>query len=70
MPKHAKWIMLWAKVLLNVRNFTMPKALTPKFMSKLVGPFPIVERVFKNVYKLELPFEIKVHPTFHVSLLK
>ena len=39
-------------------------------MSKFAGSFPIVERVFKDVYKLELPPKIKVHPTFHVSLLK
>ena len=58
------------KVLLNVKNFTLPKGLTPNFMSKFVSPFPIVERVFMDVYKLELPPEIKVHPTFHVSLLK
>lgn len=58
------------KVLMNVKNFTMPEGLTPKFMSKFVGPFSIRERVFKDVYKLELPPEIKVHPTFHVSLLK
>ena len=58
------------KVLLNVKNFTMPKSITPKFMSKFASPFHIVERVFKDVYKLELPPEIKVHPTFHVSLLK
>ena len=58
------------KVLLNVKNFTLLEGLTPKFMSKFAGPFPIVERVFKDVYKLELPPEIKVHPTFHVSLLK
>ena len=58
------------KVLLNVKNFTMPEGLTPKFMSKFAGPFPIVERVVKDVYRLELPPEIKVHPTFHVSLLK
>ena len=58
------------KVLLNVKNFTLPEGLTPKFMSKFAGPFPIVERVFKDVYKLELPLEIKVHPMFHVSLLK
>ena len=48
----------------------MPEGLTPNFMSKFASPFPIVEHVFKGVYKLELPPEIKVHPTFHVSLLK
>ena len=58
------------KVLLDVKNFTLPKGLTPKFMSKFVGLFFIVERVFKDVYKFELSPEIKVHPTFHVSLLK
>ena len=58
------------KVLLNVKNFTLSEGLTPKFMSKFAGPFPTVEWVFKDVYKLELPPEIKVHPTFHVSLLK
>ena len=55
---------------MNVKNFTMPEGLTPKFISKFAGPFPIIEWVFKDVYKLELPPEIKVHPTFHVSLLK
>jgi hypothetical protein len=57
------------KVLLNVKNFIIPKGLTPKFMSKFAGPYPIREQVFKDVYKLELPLDIKVHPTFHVLLL-
>ena len=58
------------KVLLNVKNFTLFQGLTPKFMSKFVGLFSIVKHVFKDVYKLERPPEIKVHSTFHVSLLK
>ena len=49
-------------ILLNVKNFTMPQHLIPKFMS-------IMEWMFKDVYKLKLPPKIKVHPTFHVSLL-
>jgi hypothetical protein len=58
------------KVWLNVKNFARPEGLTTKFMAKFAGPFRIVKRVFDDVYKLELPKEIKVHPTFHVSLLK
>ena len=55
---------------LNVKNFTLPQGLTPKFMAKFVGPFPIVKQVFDDVYKLALPLEIKVHLVFHISLLK
>ena len=39
-------------------------------MSKIGAPFSIIEPVFKDIYKLKLPPEIKVHPTFHVSFLK
>ena len=71
MLEDAKWSMRWnKKVLLNVNNFTLPKGLILKFMSKIGVWFPIVERVFKDMYKLELPPEIKVHLTFHVLLLK
>ena len=61
----AKWSMRWAKkVLLSVNNFTLAKDITPKFMSKENGAsVPIVDQVFKDMYKLELPPEIKVHPT-------
>ena len=52
------------------KNFTMSKGLIPKFMSIFAGSFPIVERVFKDVYKLELLHEIKVYPTFYFSFFK
>jgi hypothetical protein len=55
---------------LNIENFIMPNGFTPKFISKFAGSFLVVECVFKDVNKLELPPEIKVHLTFHVSLLK
>jgi hypothetical protein len=58
------------KVWLNMKNFTLPDGLTPKFMAKYTSPFVIEKRLFEDVYKLILPPEIKVHPTFHVSLLK
>ena len=58
------------KVFLNVKNYPMPEGLKPKLKSKFVGPFSLVEWVFKDMYKLELPLEIKVHMSFYVSLSK
>ena len=55
---------------LNVKNFTLPQGITPKFMTKFAGPFPVVKQVFDDAYKLALPPEIKVHPFLHVLLLK
>ena len=58
------------KVFLNVKNFTMLEGLTPKFISKFEDSFFNMKWVFKDVYKLELSPEIKVHPTFHVLFMK
>ena len=33
------------------------------------GPFPILGRVGKVSYKIELPPRLKIHPVFHVSNL-
>ena len=58
------------KVLLNVNNLTLPEGLTPKFTPKNWALFSIVEWMFKDMHKLELLPEIKMHSTFYVSLLK
>ena len=39
---------------MNVKNFTMPGGHITKFTSKFAGPFLIIERIFKDVYKLEI----------------
>jgi len=35
-----------------------------------VGPFKVLENKLSDTYKLELLEKLRVHPTFHVSLLK
>ena len=39
-------------------------------MRKYEGPFPILGRVGKVSYKVELLPRLKIHPVFHVSNLK
>ena len=61
------------KVLLSTQNIcsSVDKGRpAKKFNPKYIGPYKIAAEISKTAYKLELPTNLKIHPVFHVSLLK
>jgi hypothetical protein len=58
------------EVWLNIKNFRLPEGLNHKFLGPYEGPFKVLEKKLSDTYKLELPKNLKVHPTFHVSFFK
>lgn len=47
-----------------------PELRKSKLMPRVVGPFKIIEKINNNAYKLELPPEFGVSPTFNIANLK
>jgi hypothetical protein len=58
------------EVWLNIKNFWLPESLSHKFLGPYAGPFKVLDKKLSDTSKLELPENLRVHPTFHVSLLK
>jgi len=55
---------------LNIKNLWLPEGLSHKFLGPYASPFKVLENKIPNTYKLELPENLKIHPIFHVLLLK
>jgi len=55
---------------LNINNFRLPEGLSHKFLGPYASPFKVLEKKFFDTYKLKLPKNLKIHPIFHVLLLK
>jgi hypothetical protein len=61
---------LGQEVLLNTKNITFKTPGTRKLMPRYIGPFRIEKLVGPVAAKLSLPPELRIHPVFHVSLIR
>ncbi|KAI5429367.1 hypothetical protein KIW84_034103 [Lathyrus oleraceus] len=60
-------------VFLKIQPYKMKKLskrVNKKLSPRYYGPYEILQKIGAVAYKLELPEDTKVHPVFHVSLLK
>jgi hypothetical protein len=54
-------------VWLHLRKERFPDLRKSKLMFCVDGPFKILEQINDNAYKLQLPWEFGVSPTFNIS---
>jgi hypothetical protein len=56
------------KVWLSAKHIQTARP-SKKLDYKRLGPFKVTKVINRNAYRLELPYSMKVHNVFHVSLL-
>jgi hypothetical protein len=61
-PSNLVWLHLRKERFLELRK--------SKLMSRSAGPFKILAKINNNAYKLELPPEFRVSPSFNISDLR
>jgi hypothetical protein len=54
-------------VCLHLRKERFPEMRKSKLMSRAAGPYTIIKKINDNAYKLELPPEFGVSPTFNIA---
>ena len=57
-------------VLLSTQNLKLLNQPSKKFKNRYIGPYKISKKISSQAYELILPSTMKVHPVFHISLLK
>jgi hypothetical protein len=57
-------------VLLHLRKERFPNLRKSKLMPRADGPFKVLEKINENAYKLDLPVDFGVSPTFNIVDLK
>jgi hypothetical protein len=57
-------------VWLHLRKERFPDLRKSKLMARADGPFKVLEKINENAYKLDLPADFAVSPTFNIADLK
>ncbi|POM81826.1 Hypothetical protein PHPALM_151 [Phytophthora palmivora] len=58
---------------LSIKNLDIAHTGFPnscKLGPKWIGPYPVVRKVHKHAYELNLPHHLKLHPVFNMGSLK